>query len=838
MAQPIQLARNLYKLQNLLSFTRLQAELQDAVEVQSQVRAKGFYANSDTKSMVSTWTNHNHVHNVLGSYADLLSEYQCAVGGIYLYRIQHSVDVLPGLALDSQKLTIILKAQYWEMCRSLMMVFDWYRCTGFETASCLLEVHRSRGYSELKKQNSSLADFVDHILWYVHNEREAWDKAQKEAKNAKRRKTARAGPSVKPVASLSGELLKFGIPPSDSRNLPWDLYGIRPQKKNAKPIRLSALQSFQRDDYWGLDELYAKANDVMMTIWTKELIIPWLKTPDSVFGGGAETSVDGDSVLYRCLTRGAILKCIAEACGTDAIFASSAIKEFLAAPALVFERRFQKNDVFAKHALKDAVTTLEPLFAWLTSHVEQFPDMYKVVHELGDLVHLNMLELHAGRSLPLGHLHDPMQQPLLETGKAFPKAGQRKLQNHIFSEVTLSTLVPKKSPVGIGVLGLITREALADSRNLSSTNESLRRVLKGKHATQSSASTHNPDHTNPIRQYSKGAKLLYHHLPAEKLTTKMGLSNLLSWFGTGQGCVTISFLDMVKHIGGFFSEDLATMVNHFQKAITSNLYQNDQRDQTKTKATSHPTPLPSFITTHDAKIWGQSSNHLLLFPTYQSGNQKGSKYTLSDKFGQYFTSDVQTKWQELLGDMMGQDPAEYAGERHSWSHFYNGIKALNIPGFQQGLTVFQLANTLSLLGIAKMPHWSEMADFIAMNRLKGAFRGLEKLGFHMPDTSSVRAAFYCVHRHLEEHLTDEDKRILGFSPIFTEHLLCKVVRWAKHLQNEAKINLYDLGYKAEVKSSDWIAGVNIADKAAFPFPLTIAEESLIKSIVDAKVWIQ
>jgi len=65
-----------------------------------------------------------------------------------------------------------------------------------------------------------------------------------------------------------------------------------------------------------------------------------------------------------------------------------------------------------------------------------------------------------------------------------------------------------------------------------------------------------------------------------------------------------------------------------------------------------------------------------------------------------------------------------------------------------------------------------------------------------------------------------------------------VVRWAKHLQNEAKINLYDLGYKAEVKSSDWIAGVNIADKAAFPFPLTIAEESLIKSIVDAKVWIQ
>src|SRR4051812_16314566 len=108
------------------------------------------------------------------------------------------------------------------------------------------------------------------------------------------------------------------------------------------------------------------------------------------------------------------------------------------------------------------------------------------------------------------------------------------------------------------------------------------------------------------------------------------------------------------------------------------------------------------------------------------------------------------------------------------------IKSLGIPGFQQGLTVFQLANYLVFLGIAKMPPWYEVADFVVENRQKGAFRGLQGLGFHMPDSSSVRAAFYCIHHHLEKNLTEDDKEILGFNVLFTEHILCKVVRWARH----------------------------------------------------------
>jgi hypothetical protein len=82
----------------------------------------------------------------------------------------------------------------------------------------------------------------------------------------------------------------------------------------------------------------------------------------------------------------------------------------------------------------------------------------------------------------------------------------------------------KMELIGIGIMGLIVREALTADHGLSTTNESFQRVLQGKHSTRSSLSSHNPDHTNPIWQYSFGAKLLYCHQPSNKLTTKVGLS--------------------------------------------------------------------------------------------------------------------------------------------------------------------------------------------------------------------------------------------------------------------------------------------------------------------------
>jgi len=834
---PFALSENVERLEKLLDITRLKSELHDLTEASALSKAKPYFANSDTNTMVSRWTDHNHIHSMLGSYVSVLSDDQCSVAGIFLYRLLHSVQILPSLVLDSQKLAVILSAQNWEKCRSLMVLFNWYRDVGPKTAECVLNIHRTKGYDHLKKDSPMLADFVDHIVWYVHEEQAASLMEKRENKSKRRSKglkTKSAAAQPKKSATMNTDTSNFGIRPIDPRKLPYDLYGLRPRTKgHDQVILLQELHAFSG----GRDELYTRSKEILDEVWTSQLIVPSLKPIDKTFSSPRRSTNADQDILNRCLVRGAILQCIADACGTDAIFASTAIKEFLVSPALIFETRLHQDNRFAKHALRDAISTLEPLFDWLTTRIKEIPQILEIAERIGDLTHLNMLELSAGRPLLLEQTRSPTRS-LSEAAIVVPRTEPRK-RTRIFSEVSLASLLPNSTTVGVGVMGLIVREALAAHRGLRTTDEILRRVLEGKHATQSAASSHNPDHTDPIRQFSFGARLLYHHLPAAKLTSEAGLSNLLSWLGTGQGFGTQSFLKTVEPHGGFFADDLAAMVNQFQNAVSTNWYHVEQRNSNKSKSTSKSRrhKIPEEIVTHDVHIWGQASNHLALAPTYHAGARRGTKYTLVDKFSQYFTPTVQENWKRALGDMLHQDPSTYSGSQQTWGYYHRMVKGLNIPGFQQGLTVFQLVNYLVFLGIAKMPEWTEVADFVAENRNKGAFRGLEKLGFHLTDSASVRAAFYCVHQHLEEYLTEEDKRILGFSPLFTEHLLCKVVRWAKHLLREGDIDFYEKGLHAESTSTDWNAGFNQTDNTAFPFPLRINKEALENAIKGAKVSI-
>lgn len=827
--QPIQLSRKLDRLQNLLDITRLKGELRDLEEAREVIKTKAYFTNSDTSSMVSTWTAHNDTHSVLGSFVNVLPDDQCALEGIFFYRLQHSVRILPGLAADSQKLKVILNVQQWEMCRSLIVVFDWCRYNGPATARCVLDCYRERGYEELKIQSPSLADFVNHIVWYVYGEQRAWVAGKKEATNAKRRKGRRIELQEQHSEQTTASDPRppgFGNPPLNPRELPRDMCGLRPANNHQQPIHLPALRDFNG----GTDELYARCKVALLNILSDELILPNLRVIDSTFSTTRRSNMQSSDILNRSLTRGATLQCIADACGSDAIFASNAVKEFLASPALLFEDRFSRDKVFANRVLADAVSTLEPLFSWITDHINETKDIPETAERIGNLVHLSMLELHVGHPLLE---QSSTRQNTLDTMPLSRKTGQRRPKTHIFSEVSLPDLLPGRNTVGVGVIGLILREALGAHREHPTNNEILERVLQGKHATQSTSSSHNPDHTDPIRQYSQGANLLYHYLPGSKMTTAEGLANLLSWYGTGQGFKTKSYLKTVDHGDRFYAKDKTTMIDRFQRAISTNWYRMKQRgllSQSDPKSKSQAIKLPELITTHDAHIWGQSSNHLALLPTHRSGERRGTKYTLDDKFGQYFTSEVEDQWTESLGDMLEQDPGTYTGERRSWSYYYRTIRELKIQGFQQGLTVFQLVNSLVFAGIAKMPHWSEIADFISENRSKGAFRGLEKLGFYMPDASSVRAAFYCIHHHLDKHLTEIDKKNIGFSPIFTEHVLCKVVRWAKHLDREANIDFYKMGQDAELKYVTWELGLNKLDPVAFPFPLTISMETLAEAV--------
>jgi hypothetical protein len=137
-----------------------------------------------------------------------------------------------------------------------------------------------------------------------------------------------------------------------------------------------------------------------------------------------------------------------------------------------------------------------------------------------------------------------------------------------------------------------------------------------------------------------------------------------------------------------------------------------------------------------------------------------------------------------------------------------------------------------------MPDCADVAAFIDDNKGLGAYRGLEQLGFSMNSPSATRAAFTAVHTHLENHLTEADKVILGFSPIFTEHLLCKVVRWERFLNNEANLSFDVVSTEAENMAGNWQPGLNATDHLAFPFPLVLMPEDIERAIKECSVCTQ
>lgn len=113
-----------------------------------------------------------------------------------------------------------------------------------------------------------------------------------------------------------------------------------------------------------------------------------------------------------------------------------------------------------------------------------------------------------------------------------------------YRPVTLLLLLPSKHIPHFGVLGLILCEALNKERAWCCAHEGIFRCLNGQHHhnSQSVAAFNNPDHWNPFRHKTVATTLLKINLPAPRLASWSGLSNLLT-MGTGQGFQTCRFLE-------------------------------------------------------------------------------------------------------------------------------------------------------------------------------------------------------------------------------------------------------------------------------------------------------
>ena len=251
-----------------------------------------------------------------------------------------------------------------------------------------------------------------------------------------------------------------------------------------------------------------------------------------------------------------------------------------------------------------------------------------------------------------------------------------------------------------------------------------------------------------------------------------------------------------------------------------------------------PQELPGILPVDDMLVWGQPNHLLSSAPTKEKIGKYSIKFTLREKFAPYWANGVQSAWVTFLGDMFDNDPMTHIGTRRAWHEVSSLLENLDIPGFGSGLTPFQLANHLVALKIVNPPTVVDIADWISKNPKLGAFRGLKDLGFSVSQKNlmSVRGAFTCIYQFFEENLTEEDKSILFFGPIFMEHLLCKLPRWKTRLADEgAEGQLEALVAKEIEKNYLWTLGENVIYNKALPVPLLIPSTWLEQTIESISV---
>ncbi|KAG1727318.1 hypothetical protein EDB19DRAFT_1643065 [Suillus lakei] len=170
--------------------------------------------------------------------------------------------------------------------------------------------------------------------------------------------------------------------------------------------------------------------------------------------------------------------------------------------------------------------------------------------------------------------------------------------------------------------------------------------------------------------------------------------------------------------------------------------------------------------------------------------------------------------------MAGQDPSQFTGAKVEFSALRHWLTQRKLKGFMSGLTPLQFCYNMVALKVCVVPTEDQLADFVSHNRKLGAFGGLVHLGFQIQDRGAnwVKTAFKIVHEHLRATLAEEDSAELEFSPILTEHILCKLSRISGAFRQSDRITLAQIGEEA-MHSGSWISGGSVKDCTGKLFPI-------------------
>lgn len=794
--EPRHSLRMIRKLEDLLNPDRLESECHTLANTMrlSPPKIKDWKEAVLHNDKFEDWLAQNQVNFALSTWVSAAGKDSFGEHHLQLRWMTLNATRLPKLTTEMLLTSVNARLTTWELGRILVQTYLWHTEHSPKLSGMVIKAFRDGrlSYDQIKEAFPYYAELAAHILHYTFSRRIMVADERNKAKNPKKEGTSRNTYNAKRQTPLC-----FGDKPGNVEVIPGDLYGLLGESKAPAVLKCSSFLGKQ-PSFRSLDDVYEKAETIFQSVLRDALLVPHLHRLDSIFQEDRKRrATDAAGVWHRCVARGALLDILAKVVGTDSIFASADILSLIVSPYWVYREKLilgtdiSSPSAFVKFIARDPAIRLEPLKNWIASHIDGNGHTERVkeaASDLGSLLHEFVVGQEDGAA-----------------GKG--KKVLRSQVKQVFRLLQPQEIKSSASPIRLSVLGLIVQEALNNARSLPYRDEGLRRILVGEDPFTRRNAKYNPDQTNPFRHANVATELFKRHL-ADHVGKPEWLSNALAWMGTGQGVKTQRFLEQLSQ-PGFFCNTLEDQVLMFENVLEENA-----RRVLKHKGRPGEETLNGWFYTSDSQIWGQSSNHLKLFPTVD-----GREMTLGEKLGQYWSPDIIARWSDWYSQ---------AKEKRTWKGALEFLYSLHIRGFQSGLTVFQLANNMALLDIVSMPEAYDIADWIHDNAHLGASGGLKFLGFHMDTCGAVRCAFDCVFSHLDQYMTDADKKLAGFGTIFVEHILCKIVRWADRYGKDDQGNLIlgSLSQKAtqEQQALPWVSGENSTNHLCLPFPVEVSEE--------------
>lgn len=768
----------------------------------------------------------SHAHTVLsispilGFCSDpfLLDNFDQAATAAVL-RASEASKIMPALTRHSLATDISSYALHWERCRSYMVLYDFVQKALPNITRNIFTYLENKGSLNTSslfcpENPLLLAPLAHHIYRYVTARSADYTTWRSSIKQTARTNDSR---SENPKTKLKKRRQKIKVDDVEIfvtstplREIPREIVtSLFPKAKTASTYFIAPVACNPACVREESEDCFSKT---IISLF----ITPYLQEITDL------PNICRISALDRCVVRGAVISRIVNAVGSEYICASREFANLINKPYLLFDGKLSREDSLWSAIRKDEEATLRPLDEFLKEHIPE-DGISKEAEYLADFIRHHFLELQLGRYISEAEFYRNWVPSKVSSLERKPGRGKMMAEGRVVH----SKLLPNGGIPHFGVLGLILRESLNKARGWKTVHEKLARSLEGlrPYDGRSVAGFDNPDHWNPIRHKTFTAELVEIKLPGHRLTGRAGISNLLTFMGTGQGYKTSAFLHLsdAKNAGdadGFFSSTVEECLKLFEQAVQLNTEFMEQKgDLTAEEVWQYAGEekygsQEGFIQISDQKVWGEPNQLLTARPLKRNGLNGYMKLSRRQKLETYWTKDVQDKWVEFLGPLYGKDPIEYSGNCPSFSSTLEFIQRLDLDGFRTGLTSFQTTVNICFKGICLTPSIDELADFIGLNSGLGAYNGLVDMGFSLSNRSEIKCALQIVCSHLERFLSVPEKEMMGFVAhpwIVIEHDCCKTARYSN------RVDSMTAWAKEAEEDGNWVE--DRVDSTSFPIPL-------------------